>query len=631
MKKTFVQRILFNRWIAFLHDLLLVPICFYIAYWLRFNLSSIPKEHLDSLIHLLPIALVVQGSTYWLFGLYRGFWRFASIPDLVRIIKAIALGTLVTGIIAFFVTRLEGIPRSVFILYPLLIMFGLAFPRLLYRWYKDHRFLLNQKEGKRVVVIGAGRAGELLLRDLLHQQDFMPIALIDDDVSKHGREIHGIRVIGGVDQLEQITNSLDVEEILIAIPSISKSSMQRITALCSHTELPTRILPSLYELADYKVDSSQLRPVTVEDLLGREPVKLDEQAIGSYLQHRVVLVSGGGGSIGSELCRQVAAQYPQKLVILDHGEFNLYSIDHELRERFPDLSLESVLGDVRNVERINWVFETFSPEVVFHAAAYKHVPMVEMNPAEGVVNNVIGTRVIADAADRCGSERFVLISTDKAVNPANVMGATKRVAELYCQNLDARSRTKYITTRFGNVLGSTGSVVPLFQRQIENGGPVTVTHPEIKRYFMTIPEAVNLILQAGSMGQGGEIFVLDMGDPVLIHDLAEQMIRLSGFTPGNEIEIVYTGLRPGEKLFEEIFHESEGLQKTTHTKLFLASSRKVDWNWLDSNLVNLDNNARSRNVGELMKIMYDIVPEFKHEPTFFKQLSILQNDASDDL
>jgi len=614
MKKTFVQRIIFNRWVAFFHDLLLVPITFYIAYWLRFNLSTIPGEHLDSLINVIPIALVVQGSAYWLFGLYRGFWRFASIPDLIRIIKAVILGTLVIAVITFFLTRLEGIPRSVFILYPLLITCGLAFPRLLYRWYKDHRILLNPKEGKRVIVVGAGRAGELLLRDLLRQQDFMPVALIDDDVKKHGREIHGVRVMGGVDQLEGITSSLEVEEILIAIPSVTKSSIQRLTTACGLTGVPTKILPSLYELADHKVDSSQLRPITVEDLLGREPVKLDEQAISSYLHGKTVLVSGGGGSIGSELCRQIATQQPERLIILDNGEFNLYSIDHEFREKFPDLRLESVLGDVRNKERINWVFETFLPEVVFHAAAYKHVPMVEMNPAEGVVNNVIGTRVVADAADRCGSERFVLVSTDKAVNPANVMGATKRVAELYCQNLNARSKTKFVTTRFGNVLGSAGSVVPLFQRQIENGGPVTVTHPEINRYFMTIPEAVSLILQAGSMGEGGEIFVLDMGDPVLIHDLAEQMIRLSGFTPGKEIEIVYTGLRPGEKLFEEILHESEGLQKTSHAKLFLASSRKVDWSWLNSSLENLDNYSRSRNVVELVKKLHDIVPEFKQLP-----------------
>ncbi len=398
---------------------------------------------------------------------------------------------------------------------------------------------------------------------------------------------------------------------MLAIPSADRKVVKKLVDQCNQVNVPCQTLPSVFEIADHGVDASRLRHVTLEDLLGRDPVKLDTQAISDYLQGKVVLVSGGGGSIGSELCRQVAHQKPERLIVFDNGEFNLYSIDHELNENFPGLSLESILGDVKDADRVNWVFQTFSPDVVFHAAAYKHVPMIESNPAEGVTNNICGTKVVADAADRYGADRFVMISTDKAVNPANVMGATKRVAEIYCQNLDVHSQTRFITTRFGNVLGSAGSVVPLFHKQIEDGGPVTVTHRDITRYFMTIPEAVSLILQAGAMGRGGEIFVMDMGDPVLISDLARQMIRLSGLEPESDIQIVYTGLRPGEKLYEEIFHESEGLQPTSHAKLLLATSRQVDWDWLNKELVQLQNAAVLRDVEIVTNHLHNIIPEFK--------------------
>jgi FlaA1/EpsC-like NDP-sugar epimerase len=367
----------------------------------------------------------------------------------------------------------------------------------------------------------------------------------------------------------------------------------------------------VFEIAEGGVSIEKLRPVTVEDLLGREVIEINYGAVAEYLARKVVLVTGGGGSIGSELCRQIALQKPDAIIIFESSEYNLYSIDQNLQREFPKLRIKPVLGDIKDENRVSWVFGQYLPNVVFHAAAYKHVPMLEFNPAEGVRNNVIGTTIVAEAADRFHVERFVLISTDKAVNPANTMGATKRAAELFCQNLDQRSETSFITTRFGNVLGSTGSVVPLFQRQIETGGPVTVTHPEITRYFMTIPESVSLILQAGSMGQGGEIFVLDMGEPVLIKDLAEQMIRLSGLEPGIDIEIDYIGLRPGEKLYEELLHESEGLQLTSHEKLLLAKSRTVKWEWLMEKLVCLQKAAASRNIEKLRKCLQDVVPEFK--------------------
>ncbi len=609
MGRKVIKFLLLNRWTAVLHDLLWIPLALELAYWLRFNFDTIPPEYLESLLKLALSAIPIQGAIFWLLGLYRGFWRFASIPDLVRILKAVGLGSLLLTLMASVVLRMHGVPRSVLVLYPILLSSGLCLSRLTYRWFKDSRIKLQKKEGKRSLIVGAGRAGELLVRDLLHRPEYLPLAFVDDDVQKHGREIHGIRVIGDTNSIQEIVKALGIELVLLAIPSADRSAIQRIVSLCNQANVQCRTLPSIFEMRGMDIDAERLRPVTVEDLLGRDVVKLDTLAISGYLKGKNVLVTGGGGSIGSELCRQIASIKPAKLIIIDSSEFNLYTIDHELRSDFPELKLVTVLGDIKNDERINWVFTKFSPHVIFHAAAYKHVPMLEINPAEAVTNNVLGTKIVADAADRYDADRFVLVSTDKAVNPANVMGTTKRIAELYCQNLNHRSKTKFITTRFGNVLGSAGSVVPLFEKQIKDGGPVTVTHPEITRYFMTIPEAVSLILQAGAMGDGGEIFVLDMGKPILIRELAEQMIKLSGLTPGKDIEIIYTGLRPGEKLFEEIFHQKEDLKPTSHEKLLLAKSREVDWEWLQQEIVHLQMAASMRNVQKLKQHLHNIVPE----------------------
>ena len=543
MKNT-LRTLFFNRWTAFAHDLFWVPAALVMSYALRFNFDPIPQAYLHSLNKLLPAAILIQGVVFWMFGLYRGFWRFASIPDLVRILKAVGMGGLIIAAVSGLLTRYSGIPRSVFILYPLLLAGGLCGPRLLFRWLKDHRVSLKRFAGKRTLIVGAGRAGELLVRDLLHRQEYEPIAFLDDNQSLHKREIHGIQVLGATEKIPFFVNKLSISLVILAIPSAGRDVVQNLVELCRRARVTCLTLPSVHELSGHEVDAHRLRSVTVEDLLGREPVRLDSAAIAGYLTGKTVLVTGGGGSIGSELCRQIAGLRPSCLIVFDHGEFNLYCVDHELHSRYPEIRLEAVLGDVRDVDRLEWVFETFRPEVVFHAAAYKHVPMVEDNPAEGVRNNVLGTKNVADLASLYQAERFIFVSTDKAVNPANVMGASKRIAEIYCQNLDRRSMTRFITTRFGNVLGSAGSVVPLFRRQIENGGPVTVTHPDITRYFMTIPEAVSLILQAGAMGEGGEIFVLDMGKPVRILDLAKQMIRLSGLEPDKDIEITTIGLRP---------------------------------------------------------------------------------------
>lgn len=611
MGKKYLQHFLFNRWAAFVHDVLWVPVVLLVAYLLRFNLDAIPELYRPSLLRLIVIAVPIQAVIFWVFGLYRAIWRFASIPDLARIIKGVGLGTVLVIMVDLVLTRLYLVPRSVLFLYPLLLVTGLSVPRISYRWFKDHRLNLSAREGQKTIIVGAGRAGELLSRDLLLRPEYQLLAFVDDDPEKQQRDIHGIRVVGGTDQLAEIVDLLAGELVLLAIPSADKRVVQRLVEKCREIGVQCQTLPSVFEMAGSLVDAGQLRPVTVEDLLGRDIVRLDYEAISAYLSGRTVLVTGGGGSIGSELCRQIAEQAPSRLILLEHSEYNLYTIEYELRQRFPDLALEAVLGDVKNQERMNWVFAHFQPGIVFHAAAYKHVPMLEINPAEGAFNNIFGTRVVADAADRHGVERFILVSTDKAVNPANVMGTTKRVAELYCQNLDTRSKTKFITTRFGNVLGSAGSVVPLFQKQIESGGPVTVTHPEITRYFMTIPEAVSLILQAGAMGEGGEIFVLDMGEPVAIHTLAKQMILLSGLKPDIDIEIVFTGLRPGEKLFEEILHESENLQPTNHSKLLLANSRQVDWNWLLAEMESLHHAVTCRDVNVLRQHLHNIVPEYR--------------------
>jgi FlaA1/EpsC-like NDP-sugar epimerase len=610
MKKV-LRHILFNRWSAFVHDLLWVPVVLTTAYFLRFNLDAIPVEYRSSLFRLMAIAVPVQAVIFWFFGLYRALWRFASIPDLIRIIKGVGLGIMLIVVIDSILTRLSGVPRSVLFLYPLLLVTGLSVPRISYRWFKDHRLNLHAQEGQRTIIVGAGRAGELLARDMMYRPEYQLLAFVDDDPEKLNREIHGIRVVGGTDDLAGIVQAMACEVVLLAMPSVRRKTLQRLVAECDRIGVVCKTLPSVFELSGMQVAASRLRPVTVEDLLGRDPVHLDYEAIAGYLQGRTVLVTGGGGSIGSELCRQIAGQQPAKLIIYEHAESNLYAIEYELRRHFNVLQLEAILGDVKNRDRVNWVFRQFKPDIVFHAAAYKHVPMLEFNPAEGVGNNIYGTKVMADAADRFGVDRFVLVSTDKAVNPANVMGATKRVAEIYCQNLEMRSRTKFITTRFGNVLGSVGSVVPLFERQIKEGGPVTVTHPEITRYFMTIPEAVSLILQAGAMGGGGEIFVLDMGEPVRIQDLALQMIRLSGLVPERDIKIVYTGLRPGEKLFEELLHAGEDLQPTGHEKLLLARSRQVDWDWLLEEFASLEQAVRSRDVEVLKKHLRNIVPEYQ--------------------
>ena len=595
--------------LIFAHDLFMVPIAWLCSYWFRFNLGPIPTEYWAQGLRTLPWVILVQTGCFYLFGLYKGVWRFASLPDLIRIIKAVAAGTMAAMLVLFIFFRLELIPRSLIILYPLLLLFLLSGPRLVYRWSKDHR--LTMSTGTRVLIAGAGRAGEMLARDLLRMSShaYQPVAFVDDKRRRQGQEVHGIPVIGSCDQIPAIVGSMDIDLIMLAIPSATGEEMRKLVRLCDESGVPFQTVPSLDALVTGKISINELRNVSIEDILGRDPVSLDWDEINRGLGDKTVLVTGAGGSIGSELCRQVAALKPARLVLLENSEFNLYTLEMELQQKFPQLLFTHCLGDVRDTTRVAQIFEKYQPEVVFHAAAYKHVPMLEDQVREAIKNNVLGTRTVALAADQYGASEFVLISTDKAVNPANVMGATKRVAEIFCQNLNARSQTKFITVRFGNVLDSAGSVVPLFRRQIQEGGPVTVTHADIERYFMTIPEAAQLILQASVLGDGGEIFVLDMGSPVRIKFLAEQMIRLSGKTPYRDIDIKITGLRPGEKLYEELFHDQEQLQQTEHAKIFLARYREVDWDKLTAAFDEFKVSCKRADTEKLLALLTGLVPE----------------------
>lgn len=594
-----------NRAAAFLHDLIMIPLAWFAAFWVRFNLERIPPEFAESALRVTPVIVLIQGALFWYFGLYRGIWRFASMPDLVRITKAVVFGAAMTAAAIFLITRMEGIPRSVPLIYGLLLLAFVGGPRFIYRWLKDHK--LYKKEGKKALIVGAGVAGEMLVRDLMRDpaREYEPIGFVDDNPKKKGQEIHGIRVLGETNDIAQLTSSVDI--ILIALPSVGSKEMRRIVGICEQTGIPFRTLPKFDDLVTGRISIKALRDVKIDDLLGREAVKLDWDAIRQHSGGKAILVSGGGGSIGSELCRQIAALRPSRLMILDSSEFNLYTIDMELRRSFPGLHLVRVLGDVGDAVLVDETLRQHRPEIIFHAAAYKHVPMLENQARAGVRNNVLGTRTLARLAEKHGCRAFVLISSDKAVNPGNIMGATKHVAESYCQSLNDHSSTHFITVRFGNVLGSAGSVIPLFQKQIAEGGPVTVTDPNVTRYFMTIPEAAQLILQASSIGRGGEIFVLDMGEPVNIKYLAEQLVLLSGKKPGEDIEIVYTGLRPGEKAYEELFHDTEQLIETPHPKTLLARSRKLELRVIESEIDAMAEACNKNDEAELKRLLINFV------------------------
>lgn len=598
------------RMAVVIHDLLVAALAWWIAKMLRYALR--PDEIVSFHLLELPIVLSVQGLVFRWTGLYKSVWRFASLPDLWNIARAVVAGTFAIYICLFLYDRLAGVPRSVLLLYPGLLALFLGTPRLLYRYWKDSRSeLLHNQTVKRVLIVGADRAGEVLARDLHRDSRYAVVGFVDDKASLRGANINGRPVLGRLDQLPDVAREASVNMLLIALPGASTTEMRRIVALCDATDLPYRTVPRLEDVVAGRAHFNEIKEVAIEDLLGRDAVELDWTAIRETLSAKRVLITGGGGSIGAELCRQVARLGAHSLTVVEQSEYNLYRICQEIRADFPELIFDGLLANCGDVAAMRKAFADAQPQVVFHAAAYKHVPMLQGQLRTAFRNNVLCTKVVADAAQEFGVECFVLISTDKAVNPTSVMGACKRVAEIYCQNLNSHTTTRFMTVRFGNVLDSAGSVVPLFRRQIREGGPVTVTHPEISRYFMTIPEACQLILQTASIGEGGEIFALDMGEPVKIRDLAEQMIRLAGKKPGSEVPIIYTGLRAGEKLFEELFHPLENYSATTHAKIFLAQHREVSWELLQALLAKASEAVEEFNEEELRRCVSNLLPSFR--------------------
>ena len=598
-----------RRLAVILHDLFMVSAAWTLAYVLRFDFSSAALA-ISPFVGVLTVLLPVQALILWHFGLYRGLWHFASVPDLWNIIRAVALGVLASSLLLFLFNRYDGVPRSSVLLYPMFLVFLLGAPRLAFRVWKDKRQRASHgTKAQTALIIGTGYAGESLAREMLRDGRNVPVAFLSEQTRLIGSKVHGLPVLGGIDDVERVARELSVDLVVIAVPAASGGEMREIVSKCEATKLPYLTLPRVQDLVAGPASVKALREVAIDDLLGREPVSLKWDAIREHLAGKTIMVTGAGGSIGSELCRQIALLEPAAMVLVEHNEFNLYSIDRQLRGRFPNLIVHACLGSVADTVAVEHFFQEFKPDVVFHAAAYKHVPLLEGLAREAAKNNIIGTKVIAEAADRHGSSTFVLISTDKAVNPTNVMGASKRVAEILCQSLNQQSETRFITVRFGNVLGSAGSVVPLFKEQIASGGPVTVTHPEIRRYFMTITEACQLIMQASAMGAGGEIFVLDMGQQIKITYLAEQLIRLSGKRPGVDIEIQYTGLRPGEKLFEELFHHQEMLSGTTHEKILLARARATDPALLEETLDSIQSACSVYDESAINRWVRKLVPE----------------------
>ncbi|HJV33532.1 nucleoside-diphosphate sugar epimerase/dehydratase [Geomonas sp.] len=600
-----------RRGLVFCLDLSLIALSLYVSFLLRFDFR-IPEAQNQVLLNGLMVIMIAKPLFFVASGMYRNIWKYASLRDAIEVLKVVTLSSIGSMLVLRLVNAPFGLPRSVYVLdwFVLLALVGLS--RMFWRLYREALIIPSHLPGKRTLIIGAGDAGNLLLREIrkLTPSPYTIVGFVDDDPRKRGMRLSGIKVLGDIDHLKGLIRKHDIDNVIFSIPSAGPSVMRRVLASCEKANVRVRTLPGIASIIDGTFSLSQIKDVDIEDLLGRDPVVLDQRAIRNYLTGKRVLVTGAAGSIGSELCRQVAAFSPAKIVILDHAETPLFFIERELTGAFPDLQIIPVIADVKNRERIEKVFAEFRPEVVFHAAAYKHVAMMEYNPAEAVLNNVIGSRVLADAADNFKVRNFVMVSTDKAVNPTNVMGATKRSAEVYVQALAERSQTRFTTVRFGNVLGSNGSVIPLFKEQIRKGGPVTVTDPEVVRFFMTIPEASQLVLQAGCLGQGGEIFLLDMGEPVRILSLAEELIRLSGLEPYTDVDIVFTGLKPGEKLYEELLIDGEGILPTAHKKIRVSAPVESDYEWACVKLDALAALAKAGDIAGVLQSLKAIVPEF---------------------
>ena len=606
-----------RTFIAFVHDSLVSAVAFIASVALRFEtikFSEIPVAEFSS---VLAIVFLCQIFCFYIAGLYRGIWRFSSTHDLIRVFKGATGGVLLSIVGVFLFNRLETVPRSAFIIDWFLLITGLGAGRFLYRMWKDFResrgiLILNKADTKNVLIVGSGNAGSQLAKDIFRNPDMglFVAGFIDDDPSRLNRLLHNVKVLGTTEEIPEYVESLGIDKVFIATPSASGDQVRKIVHFCKESGVEFKILPKITHLLSDKVSLSILRNVKLEDLLGREPVVLDQSFLKEMTEGKIVLVSGAGGSIGSEICRQLTQFNPRKIILLEISEYFLYQVELEFLEKFPEVEIVSLIGDVRNIERVDSIFDIYRPNLVIHAAAYKHVPMMEKNPIEAIRTNVLGTYVLSETSIKYGVEKFVMISTDKAVNPTNIMGASKRIAEMVCRKRhESNSETSFITVRFGNVLGSNGSVIPLFQKMIEEGKDIPVTHPDIERFFMSIPEACQLVLQAASMGDGGEIFVLDMGEPIKIMDLAKEMIKLAGLEIGNDINIKIVGLRPGEKLFEELFSSEESLYKTKHEKVKVAESRGInsDFDQLLDTLISMPVNSDFQ---EIIRNIKKVLPEF---------------------
>ena len=608
------KKLIFRIILLVLMDMLIITAAGPLAIYVRYNLFFEPQaiEFIENIFQYLPVNLILTVIVFAVFRLYQGIWKYASASDLVNIILA-CLVSAVTQTVGMTLMGLR-FPRSYPFMYFAVLTAGISIFRFTYRIFAYFRQKQQGliKEGKtNTMIVGAGEAGNTLLKELQNSKfvEQNVCCLVDDDPGKIGKYLRGVLVAGNRKDICRLAEEYHIDEIMIAIPSASHAEIQELLDICSQTSCKLKVLPGIYQLVNGEVSVSKLRNVEIEDLLGREPIDTQVESIMGYVSGKVVLVTGGGGSIGSELCRQIARHEPKQLVIFDIYENNAYDIQQELKRDYPELNLVVLIGSVRNTHRINGVFEKYHPQIVYHAAAHKHVPLMEDSPNEAIKNNVMGTYKTAQAADKYGVSRFVLISTDKAVNPTNIMGASKRLCEMVIQMMNNRSKTEFVAVRFGNVLGSNGSVLPLFPPQPEEGGPVTVTHPDIIRYFMTIPEAVSLVLQAGARAKGGEIFVLDMGKPVKILDLALNLIRLSGLKPYEDIDIVFTGLRPGEKLYEELLMDEEGLQSTDNELIHIGKPIDFDEELFVHQLEELDELSRMDSPKIKEKVM-EVVPTY---------------------
>ena len=617
-KKVFDVKLFYRRTALIIYDIVSVLAASFLALLMRYNfdIGEIPDHFISPIVHFLPIGIVLTIFVLYLFRMYSSLWAFAGETELQNIVISCVIATIIqaVGLQFFRVNGEQAVPSSYYFLYMFCLISLIFCSRFSYRFFRSlkHRNQ-NRKNTISVMIIGAGEAANAIVKEIVNSNFSTMVirCIIDDDPGKAGRFIQGIKVVGGREKIIECADIYGIDEIIVAMPSATRVQISEILDICKETNCKLRSLPGMYQLVNGEVSVAKLRDVEVEDLLGRDPIEVDIDSILGYVSGKVVLVTGGGGSIGSELCRQIAAHKPKQLVLVDIYENNAYDVQQELKLNYPELDLVVLIASVRNTNRVNWIFSTYKPDIVYHAAAHKHVPLMETSPNEAIKNNVFGTWKTAYAAAMNGVQRFVMISTDKAVNPTNIMGASKRICEMIVQTFNKHYDTEFVAVRFGNVLGSNGSVIPLFKKQILAGGPVTVTHPDIIRYFMTIPEAVSLVLQAGAYAKGGEIFVLDMGKPVKILDLAKNLIRLSGFRVDEDIKIEFTGLRPGEKLYEELLMDEEGLTATQNKSIFIGKPIEYDEEEFFKVLKNLKEESIKES-SDIRPLVKQIVPTYHY-------------------